>query len=50
MIPVKGPVVVPDWPAQSPVPPATNTSTGKTVSKNPFFPLTFGKVFGNNGW
>jgi hypothetical protein len=34
----KGPVAVPDWPAQCPAPPATNASTGKTVSKGPFFP------------
>jgi hypothetical protein len=46
----KGPVAVPDRPAQCPTPSATNASTGKAVSKNPFFPRTFGEVFGNYGW
>jgi hypothetical protein len=43
-------VAVPDRPAQCPAPPATNASTGKAISKNPFFPRTFGEVFGNYGW
>jgi hypothetical protein len=37
----KGPVAVPDWPAQCPSPPATNASIGKYCLKRSFLPVNF---------